>query len=523
MFAPAYGAPEQFDDRLGAIGPWTDVYAIALVVLEALADRTVMEGEHLGEFAMKALDASTAPRRGRWASPWATRPRRSVAQALALDPRRRPRDAGEFWGMLKNALQVDSRSSRPPACRAVHSRHAPHEGALFALAALTALPWAHAAHGAQHAALGERAPGHDAAALDRGGAGGAHIGRAVARRAVARRAASRPVARAHGRHAAAAAVAAPRSIVGRARGHAIPAGRRDAGAPLGGSLGRRTISGLYRPRLRPRGPRRRGSRGRRLVRVAIANRPPSRRTHEHFMTDPISRSLFERASRVIPGGVNSPVRAFRAVGGAPVFVARAEGAHLYGADGRRYLDYVGSWGPMILGHAHPAIVGAIQKRGRARDELRRPHRARGALRGDALRDLSVDRDGARRLERHRGDDGGAPRCARLHRARRRREVRGLLPRPCRLPAREGGQRRGHVRRPRLRRSPRRDGRQHRHAPVQRRERPAGALRGAGRGDRGGHRRAGGRQHGGRAPVAGIPRGDHRRSARRPARSPSSTR
>jgi glutamate-1-semialdehyde 2,1-aminomutase len=78
------------------------------------------------------------------------------------------------------------------------------------------------------------------------------------------------------------------------------------------------------------------------------------------MTDPISRSLFERASLVIPGGVNSPVRAFRAVGGSPVFVARAEGAHLHGADGRPYLDYVGSWGPMILGHAHPAIVAAIQ-------------------------------------------------------------------------------------------------------------------------------------------------------------------
>jgi glutamate-1-semialdehyde 2,1-aminomutase len=78
------------------------------------------------------------------------------------------------------------------------------------------------------------------------------------------------------------------------------------------------------------------------------------------MTDPISRSLFERASRVIPGGVNSPVRAFRAVGGSPVFIARAEGAHVYGADGRRYLDYIGSWGPMILGHAHPAIVEAIR-------------------------------------------------------------------------------------------------------------------------------------------------------------------
>jgi glutamate-1-semialdehyde 2,1-aminomutase len=78
------------------------------------------------------------------------------------------------------------------------------------------------------------------------------------------------------------------------------------------------------------------------------------------MNDSISRVLFERACRVIPGGVNSPVRAFRAVGGAPVFIARAEGAHLYSADGRRYLDYVGSWGPMILGHAHPAVVAAIQ-------------------------------------------------------------------------------------------------------------------------------------------------------------------
>ncbi len=78
------------------------------------------------------------------------------------------------------------------------------------------------------------------------------------------------------------------------------------------------------------------------------------------MTDADSRALFNRACRVIPGGVNSPVRAFRAVGGSPVFISRAEGARLYGADGRGYLDYVGSWGPMILGHAHPAIVAAVQ-------------------------------------------------------------------------------------------------------------------------------------------------------------------
>jgi glutamate-1-semialdehyde 2,1-aminomutase len=78
------------------------------------------------------------------------------------------------------------------------------------------------------------------------------------------------------------------------------------------------------------------------------------------MSDEVSRSLYERACLVIPGGVNSPVRAFRAVGGTPVFVSRAEGAYLYGADGRRYVDYVASWGPMILGHALPAVVSAIR-------------------------------------------------------------------------------------------------------------------------------------------------------------------
>jgi glutamate-1-semialdehyde 2,1-aminomutase len=77
------------------------------------------------------------------------------------------------------------------------------------------------------------------------------------------------------------------------------------------------------------------------------------------MSDQVSQGLFERAQRVIPGGVNSPVRAFRAVGGDPVFIARAAGAYLFGADGAQYTDYVGSWGPMILGHAHPAVVAAI--------------------------------------------------------------------------------------------------------------------------------------------------------------------
>ncbi len=76
---------------------------------------------------------------------------------------------------------------------------------------------------------------------------------------------------------------------------------------------------------------------------------------------PISSQLFARANQVIPGGVNSPVRAFRGVGGTPLFIKSAKGCFLYDADGREYIDYVGSWGPMILGHAHPAIIAAIQE------------------------------------------------------------------------------------------------------------------------------------------------------------------
>ena len=73
-----------------------------------------------------------------------------------------------------------------------------------------------------------------------------------------------------------------------------------------------------------------------------------------------NQALFERAQRRIPGGVNSPVRAFGAVGGSPPFFERASGAHLWDAEGRRYIDYVGSWGPMVAGHTHPAVVEAVQ-------------------------------------------------------------------------------------------------------------------------------------------------------------------
>ncbi|CAM5200184.1 glutamate-1-semialdehyde 2,1-aminomutase [Alishewanella longhuensis] len=73
----------------------------------------------------------------------------------------------------------------------------------------------------------------------------------------------------------------------------------------------------------------------------------------------ISSELFARAQHTIPGGVNSPVRAFKSVGGEPFFVAKAEGAYLYDVDGKRYIDYIGSWGPMLLGHNNPVIREAV--------------------------------------------------------------------------------------------------------------------------------------------------------------------
>ena len=72
-----------------------------------------------------------------------------------------------------------------------------------------------------------------------------------------------------------------------------------------------------------------------------------------------SQQLFSIAQTLFPGGVNSPVRAFRAVGGQPLFIDHGQGAYLYDVDGNRFIDYVFSWGPLILGHAHPAVVAAI--------------------------------------------------------------------------------------------------------------------------------------------------------------------
>ena len=93
--------------------------------------------------------------------------------------------------------------------------------------------------------------------------------------------------------------------------------------------------------------------------------------------------LFDRAQKSIPGGVNSPVRAFRSVGGAPRFIKKALGPHMYDVEGKQYIDYIGSWGPMILGHNNPHVIEAARRArsGRCRSDVRHRDGARDPDRG----------------------------------------------------------------------------------------------------------------------------------------------
>ena len=124
---------------------------------------------------------------------------------------------------------------------------------------------------------------------------------------------------------------------------------------------------------------------------------------------PASAALFERARAVTPGGVNSPVRAFRAVGGTPRFMVRGEGPYLYDADGREYVDLVCSWGPMILGHAHPRRRRGrdARPRERASPSARRP-RTRSLLAEEIVAPGGARRAGAAGQLGHRGDDERRP-------------------------------------------------------------------------------------------------------------------
>ena len=147
--------------------------------------------------------------------------------------------------------------------------------------------------------------------------------------------------------------------------------------------------------------------------------------------------LFERARRVIPGGVNSPVRAFRAVGGTPRFIVRGDGPYIFDAEGKRYIDYIGSWGPMILGHRHPAVQAAVHAAVEEGLSFGAPTEREIEL-VEAILDARAEHGaGAPGQLGHRGGDERAPAGARRDRPQRHRQVRGLLPRPRRRAARQG--------------------------------------------------------------------------------------
>src|SRR5215212_7472413 len=97
------------------------------------------------------------------------------------------------------------------------------------------------------------------------------------------------------------------------------------------------------------------------------------------MTRDLSQAAFARAKQLMPGGVNSPARAFGGVGGEPIFFDRAQGAYLWDIDGNRYIDYIGSWGPMILGHGHPIVVEAVQRAARKAMSFGAPTEAENEL------------------------------------------------------------------------------------------------------------------------------------------------
>ena len=164
------------------------------------------------------------------------------------------------------------------------------------------------------------------------------------------------------------------------------------------------------------------------------------------MNQTISRQLFERAQLSIPGGVNSPVRAYRGVGGIPPFIVRGEGSHIFDADGNEYIDYIGSWGPLILGHRHPEIL-ARPGAGAARAEpasARPPSRRSNSPK--PIREMVPSIEMVRLVNSGTEATMSAPAPRpRLHRPRPHRQVRRLLSRPRRFAARQSRIRRRHPR------------------------------------------------------------------------------
>ena len=157
-----------------------------------------------------------------------------------------------------------------------------------------------------------------------------------------------------------------------------------------------------------------------------------------------SQELFAKAKTLMPGGVNSPVRAFRAVGGDPIFMASGKGATMTDVDGKSYIDYVLSWGPLILGHAHPEVVEALAKAAETGTSFGACTPREVELAERILRSLSLDRTRSAGELRH-GSHALRAACGEgRDRPRQDPEIRGLLSRPRRQPAGEGRLRRGHA-------------------------------------------------------------------------------
>ncbi len=139
-----------------------------------------------------------------------------------------------------------------------------------------------------------------------------------------------------------------------------------------------------------------------------------------------SEALFQKAKKLIPGGVNSPVRAGKAVGMDPPFISRAKGCFLWDVDGKRYIDYVCSWGPMILGHSHPSVVRALEGRISKGTSYGAPTRLEVEMAEDHCGDGSLHRDGENGEFRHGSHHERNPACKRVHGQIENHQIRRLL-------------------------------------------------------------------------------------------------
>src|SRR5216683_95276 len=208
-------------------------------------------------------------------------------------------------------------------------------------------------------------------------------------------------------------------------------------------------------------------------------------------------SLYVEACKYIPGGVNSPVRAFRGVGGEPIFFKKAAGSHAWAADGRRFIDYVGSWGPMILGHAHPDVIKAVQTVAADGLSFGAPTELETQL-ARRVTQLMPSVELVRFVSSGTEATMSAIRLARHH-----REVRGLLPRTLRFAVDQGRLGSADSGRPHLARRPEIARQSHRHPQLQRRRSSTGGLPADRRANRLRHRRTRRRQYELRAARTGI--------------------